>query len=171
MSSATVWSDLRNDDAVPKPLTEFLISLYEMGDHKLAAETTRGFTWGEHYKALDSGEGSNPAYKRWYDLVLRTMEEAASDEAYRRAVYGVEEEVIYRGEKTGVTHTSFSDTLLKDVITKGRTSRYAGQPADDGQKRIEGIGTILVLPDNSRDRPSIVDLGPQRDKSLSRLDQ
>lgn len=64
---------------------------------------------------------SDPLFEEDYNNAIQFAYDKMEAEAYRRAVTGYDEELSYKGEKTGDVVTRYSDSLLIFLL-KGRRS-------------------------------------------------
>lgn len=112
----------------------------------------------QHFLWLDEDEH----YQRAWQMIERAKEQVALDEAFRRAVYGTLEDVLYRGDRVG-TKRVFSDTLMRAFIEEkgSKEKRKDDQKKHEDNKKLPNGGkqVVIMLPDNGRiNEPRVIDV-------------
>jgi len=96
----------------------FLTALSECGMITLAAEIA-GIARSTHYRWLEE----DPDYPALFIAATEQAGERLEQEARRRAVEGVKEDVYYQGKPCGVV-TKYSDTLLIFLMKGAMPEKY-----------------------------------------------
>jgi hypothetical protein len=121
----------------------FLTALGEHGMVTLACQTI-GIGRSTAYEARQSDEQFALAWADVEELTTEKMER----EAYRRAVEGVQRDVLFQGDKVG-EERHYSDTLLIFMLKSRRPDRYRDNV------KIEHSGTVahrLEAPEDAQRR-------------------
>ena len=136
---------------------KFLAQYCRHLDISAAAEAAQ-MPVAQHFLWLEEDEH----YQRAWKMIERAKEQIAQDEAYRRAVYGQLEDVLYRGDRVG-TRRVFSDTLMKIFLEEkgSKERRKDDQKKHEDQKKLPNGGNpvVILLPDNGRiNEPKVIDV-------------
>jgi hypothetical protein len=112
----------------------------------------------QHFLWLEEDE----EYRRAWRMIELAKEQIAHDEAYRRAVYGCLEDVLYRGDRVG-TKRVFSDTLMRMFLEEkgSKEKRKDDRKKQEDQKKLPSGGkqVVIMLPDNGRiNEPKVIDV-------------
>jgi hypothetical protein len=78
----------------------------------------------------------------WADMV-EAAHDRLEDEAWRRAVEGVERPIFHRGTVIGHTRT-YSDSLLKTLLQRRRPEVYGRTRAGEGPRKTEDKVEVVV---------------------------
>jgi len=92
--------------------------------------------FGISQSALARARESDPDFDQAIKMAKEEGYDLAEEEAYRRAVVGVDKPVFYRGEKCGDIR-EYSDTLLQFILRHNRPKIYnpgVKITAGDGEK-------------------------------------
>lgn len=136
---------------------KFLAQYCKHLDISAAAEAAQ-MPVAQHFLWLEDDEH----YRRAWRMIDLAKEQIAADEAYRRAVYGVLEDVLYRGDRVG-TKRVYSDTLMRAFIEEkgSKEKRKDDQKKHEDNKRLPqgGKQVVIMLPDNGRiNEPKVIDV-------------
>ena len=110
----------------------FLAAFRETGNVRVACEVAK-VGRSSHYRWLEM----HPAYREAFDLAKECAGDMLEDEAFRRAVEGVEEPVgWYKGQAGGMVR-KYSDVLLIFLLKSLRPEKY--------RERVEMRGTLANI--------------------------
>ena len=108
--------------------------LQEIEEHGIKAKACRAV--GIAYSTLKTHLDKDPEFAKQFELAMEVSGDGYEEEARRRAMDGVEEDIFDRFGKVIGTKTRYSDRFLDKMLTAAKPDKYGEK------KKVEVTGTI-----------------------------
>lgn len=100
-------------------------------------------TVGVSAAAVNYRRKNDPAFKAAFEMAQDMAFQRMEDEAYRRAVFGVEKVKYHQGIPIGVER-EYSDTLMQMLLKAGDPDKYKDRQKVEHEGEIKSVHTLVV---------------------------